>query len=46
MPLLIMHRHNAGALSTEDTTRALGIYVAFAAGVLMATLFNFKGYLR
>lgn len=46
MPLWYMHRHNAGALSTEDTTRYLGLYAAFAAGILAATLFNFKRYLR
>ena len=46
MPLWIMHRHNAGALTPEDTTRALGLYAAFAAGILVATLFNVRGYLR
>jgi hypothetical protein len=45
-PLLTMHRHNAGALSTEDTTRYLGLYAAFFAGILAASIFNVGKYLR
>jgi hypothetical protein len=41
-----MHRSNAGALTAEDTQKYLGLYVAFAAGILAATLFNLKRYLR
>ena len=46
MPLYYMHQHNAGALSSEETQKYLGLYAAFAAGVLIATLFNFKRYAR
>jgi hypothetical protein len=46
MPLYAMHRYNAGAISAEDTQRYLGLYAAFFAGVLAATMFNFRRYLR
>lgn len=46
MPLYYMHQSNAGAMTSEETQKYLGLYVAFAAGILAATLFNFKRYLR
>jgi hypothetical protein len=44
-PLVTMHRHNVGALSSDDTTKYLGLYAAFFAGILAASLFNLKKYI-
>lgn len=45
-PLYFMHRNNAGELSAEDTSKYLGLYAAFFGGVLLATMFNLKKYVR